>query len=137
MDLLGLDVLRLVAEQKKKDDQLLSEVKVNAYLSFLKQQNAHEVQGIFRVSGRASHVQQVRDQVDHNFPIKIDVDMDSFVHTVATALKGYLTSSEVSVVPPKLYEVFLAVMSMLLLFYQLQMPDCAIQTQRKMRELFI
>lgn len=96
--------------RKAQKTNELSLEKVSAFLNFLKSNNAGALEGIFRISGRFNHVQQVRDQVENNEQIAIqDLDISDCCHTVATAFKGYLASCENSIISMEMYEEFLEI----------------------------
>ena len=87
-------------EIKKKETSTLSVEKVNSFLDTLTENNAYDITGVFRISGRASDIPVVLSQVQNNEPINLpSLSPECFVHCVATALKGYLTSCEIPIFP--------------------------------------
>lgn len=92
--------------------------KVGVFIKYLEDNNAKEFEGILRISGRATLVQQVINQVDDGTDIKLDIDVSDACHTVATALKGYLTSTDQSVIITDMYHDFLEITSKIKLIFK-------------------
>ena len=101
----------MIQALEKREDEKLSVEKLHVLLKYLRENQAQKVDGIFRISGRAETVRSVLAslQKDINQPLPLPEDKEECAYVVSTALKGYLTSSEISVVPVHQFDAFIAV----------------------------